>query len=364
LNESFSVLARDKRLLVFPLASFLATAGVVFSFAIPLYLSGAINDAALRNTFKSGTSVTYLLLFAFYYANYFVTIFFNSALVGAAGLFLAGGPATVGGGLRLAAKRIGRIASWTLVATTVGVVLRALERRTGRNIVAGIFGIAWSLITYLIVPVLVFEDRPVFESVDRSVALFRKAWGEELTGGLGFGLIGMLAAVPSLLFIAAGYQRHFVLGVSAALVYGLILASAGSAAKGIFTASLYRYAASGDQPAWFSSSLIEGAFAPASGAKGGRTAVGQTSAITATLLSVETIPSDTADTFLIRAQAANTVYHASYTREAVDVNFEPESWLPGTALEISEYGEWLFIKGPGAPRLCCHFFKVAAPAIR
>jgi uncharacterized protein DUF6159 len=364
LTESISVLARDKRLLLFPVLSAIATVLVTLTFLMPLYASGALENLALKDSLRHGDSATYFLLFLFYYVNYFVTVFFNSALVAAAGLFLEGVPATVNDGLRVAGNRLGRIAYWTLIASTVGWLLRAVQGRAGRagSLISGLFGIAWSLITYFIVPVIVFEDRPVFDSIDRSVTLFREAWGEEATSGVGFSLIWLLASIPAFLLVCATFRSHFMVGIGLAFFYFLFLATVGSAAKGVFTVALYRYAAHAEAPSWFSGNLIQSAFASHSGGISFGPAPDKTNpAIEALLLNVELIPSETRDTYLIRAQAGQTVYHASYRLEAVDPGFQPDSWQPGTPLKLRIYGDWLLISGPGCPQLWCHFFKVAAP---
>ena len=60
-----------------------------------------------------------------YYGNFLVGIFFNSALMGCANIRLSGGKPSVRAGLRIAFSRIGRIAAWALVAATVGIFLPA-----------------------------------------------------------------------------------------------------------------------------------------------------------------------------------------------------------------------------------------------
>ncbi len=363
LSESLGVLARDQRLLWFPVLSAITTLVVNLTFLLPLYAGGLLDDAALRHSLRHGDSATYFLLFVFYYVNYFITIFFNSALVGAAGLSLEGVPATVNDGLRMAGDRLGRIAYWTLIASTVGLLLRAFESRTGRagRFLTVLLGIAWSLLTYFIVPVLVFEDRPVFDSVDRAVALFRKAWGEEVTGGLSFGLIGLLASLPAFFVVFASFKSHSLLGLGLALSYLLFLATVSSAAKGVFTAALYRYAAHAEAPSWFSGNVIQRAFASPGGGISFHPAPHQTQpAVPASLLSVEVVSSETGNTYLIRAQAGPAVYHASYTLQAADPGFQPDSWQPGTPLQLRIHGDWLLVSGPGSPELWCHFLKEKA----
>ncbi|MGZ5365402.1 MAG: DUF6159 family protein, partial [Mycobacterium sp.] len=67
-------------------------------------------------------------------------------------------------------RRIGPILGWTLVAFTVGLVLRFLENRfpiAGR-IAVWISGAAWAIATFFVVPVIALGTGP-FRSLKRSV---------------------------------------------------------------------------------------------------------------------------------------------------------------------------------------------------
>ena len=102
-------------------------------------------------------------MFLFYLANYFVIVFFNVALVSAASSRLAGGHATINDGLEAAWQRKGRILQWAFLSATVGTFADDRERaawlgRIVRRIVIGLVGMAWTLASYFVVPVLVAED--------------------------------------------------------------------------------------------------------------------------------------------------------------------------------------------------------------
>ena len=186
-------------------------------------------------------------------------IFFTAALVGCANIRLSGGDPTVGSGLRIAAAHLHRILAWALIATTVGVVLQSLRNR--RSLLGGLLGSAlglgWTLITYLMVPVIIFEDLNMTNSIHRSAELFRKNWGEQVAGSFGFGLLNLLLLLPGLALGALLWQVDRAAGVILGVVYALILAVVTSAVTGVFTVALYRYATSGQAPAGFSADLIQ-----------------------------------------------------------------------------------------------------------
>ncbi len=256
-KESFAVLAGDAEILVFPVCSGISLLLLGASFFIPLYRDGTLREVARHK----GTWDDYAVLFAWYYLSYFVGIFFNSALMGCANMRLSGKQPTVGAGFHIASRRLGRIALWALVAATVGVALSFLRDRSNKllSIAAAGLNLAWSLITYLIVPVLLFEERGVFGSLHRSEQLFRSHWGEQVAGGFGFGLVSPLLSIPAIFLAFAFWRVDPVAGIILAAVYILILATVFSAVRGIFTVALYRYATAGAAPPGFSTHVIDGA---------------------------------------------------------------------------------------------------------
>src|SRR3546814_688572 len=90
MKASAAVLRSDKSLLVFPLLSGLCTLLVAASFLIPvgvMVIGGEHAGADLHERMSVGS---YLLMFAFYLVQYFVIIFFQTALTGVALMHLRG----------------------------------------------------------------------------------------------------------------------------------------------------------------------------------------------------------------------------------------------------------------------------------
>jgi uncharacterized protein DUF6159 len=255
-KQSAAVLMSDKALLMFPVMSAIATVLVIASFILPVFLAGTMGGMRHPNP------LTYLTWFLFYFCNYFVTIFFNCALVGAANKALSGQHASVGDGISLAMQRIGRIVMWALVAATVGIILRTLEERAGKwgRIVIALLGSAWSVLTYFIIPVIVFEDLGVGEGVKRSAALIKQTWGEGISKSITFGALTMLAFIPLVLGTVALAYVQWIVAVVFAVTYIALLATVISAMDGIFKVALYRYAAQGAATQGISPELVQGAF--------------------------------------------------------------------------------------------------------
>lgn len=266
IKASFAVLRADKELVVFPIVSTIGVLIVTASFALPMLLAGFFDSLFDGRAQVFG----FLVGFLFYIVQYFVIIFANSALVGAAMIRLRGGDPTVGDGFRIAWQHVGTILGYALVSATVGMILRWLSERgklLGR-ITSSIVGLAWNLATYLVVPVLVIEDVGPMEAVKRSASLLKKTWGEQVVGNFGVGVISGLAFVLVILlaipiFILAAMAESLALIVLLGLLFVLVLVFLGlisSTLNGIYVAAVYRYAAEGEASGFFSEEMVKGAF--------------------------------------------------------------------------------------------------------
>lgn len=264
IKASASVLRADKELMLFPILSSLATLLVLATFALPVF--------ALK-LFADGFNVFGAVIgFAFYFCQYSVIVFFNSALVAAATIRLEGGDPTFSDGIRAAKARLPAILGYAAIAATVGVLLQSLKNRDNNVIVRMIgsgLGMAWTLATFLVVPVLVNREIGPVDALKESVVLLKKTWGENAIGNVGIGaafslittfvvLLGILAT-----FLAWQASMALAIGVAAAFLIGvLVLGVTQAALGGIYSAALYRYAVSHEAPAEFRGMALESAFAP------------------------------------------------------------------------------------------------------
>ena len=92
----------------------------------------------------------------------FISTYFSVAFYALAAATIDGRPMTTGQALRHARSRVVAVALWSLVATLAGIALRALEQLpvgglAGR-VAEWVGGVAWSLASFFVVPVLALED--------------------------------------------------------------------------------------------------------------------------------------------------------------------------------------------------------------
>lgn len=269
IKQSWRVLQLDKELLIFPLLSGISTILVLASFAIPMWQVGAFEQLQ-NDPNPENNPLWYAIAFAYYFVNYFVIIFFNTALIGGAIVRLRGGDPTIGSCLTAAMNRLPQIFGWALVSATVGMILKVIESRSEKfgAIVADLIGMAWSITTFFVIPVLVVEKLGPVEAVKRSMGIMRKTWGESLGATFGMSLIGFLLCIPAFgLVIGGGYclatgMPEIGIALIIAGILGIILVSLiTSALDGIVTAALYLYAAEETMTDYFDSSQLSHAFA-------------------------------------------------------------------------------------------------------
>ena len=266
-KASAAILRSDKELLVFPLVSGIATLLVAATFMVPMFATGMYQH---MNPGDPMRPVLYLWSFLFYFVQYIVIFFFNTALVGATMIRLDGGDPTVSDGLRIARSKLIPIIGYAAIAATVGMVLRAIQERSGfiGRIVIGLIGVAWTLATSMVVPVLVSKDVGPMEAIKESAQLLKRTWGENLIGNGGVGLaFGFITLAVMLVGMALTMISATNGVVPLAILFGCmtVVAVIGvslihAALSGIYSAALYRYATEGQAPAGFDGSAMREAF--------------------------------------------------------------------------------------------------------
>ena len=272
---SYGLLWACKSLVVFPIMSGAAAIAVLASFAAPLWGTGTIEQWMSAFESESGPTgaqqaAMWVTLFAFYFASYFVIVFFNSALTACAMQFIAGQTPSVGAGLSMASKRLPQILGWAFVSALVGVLLRAIENAHEKAgaIVAMILGSAWTALTFFVVPIIVIEGDGPVGAFKKSAGVLKNTWGTALVGQFSLGLLGFLIAIPVVLVCAglgaAAWSSGSMTGVVAAVAIGAILVAivgaVNSAADVVFKAVLYNYATGKSVPQGIDTSSFAQAF--------------------------------------------------------------------------------------------------------
>jgi hypothetical protein len=276
-RRSGHVLRAHPKLLVFPLVGGLSGLAFVATLFGGLYLTGpALADPGLA---------VVAALFVAYLVETFVASFFTAALVAATRTVFDGDEPSVPRALATAWRHKLPLLAWSLVAAIVGVLIRALESEesVAAKLLAGLFAVAWSVMTYFVVPVIVFRDPSVRGMFEESARTFKQTWGESI-GAMGtvdivtalLALVGVgLGGVTFLATAGLGTVQLLATALvgGAGFVFGLLL---GKALSGIAKTALYVYATEDTAPEFFTDMDFDAVggdrsdAADRSGATGGR----------------------------------------------------------------------------------------------
>jgi hypothetical protein len=268
MGASWRVLMLDKELLLFPVLSTIATGLVALTFVVPLAQDQAwLQSGDAANEYEQ--FLAYSRLFLFYVCTYFTVVFFNASLIAAVHLRLTGKDPTLMDGIRGAWARKNELFAWTLLAATVGLILHSMKDKAKglTSLMVGAAGVAWSLVTYFVVPILVVEGKGPIEAIQESAATLKRTWGEELIGGVSYGGISFFFSLPAIAIavfgigsIVNGALLNGLLLIGVALFYVFLLSLTITTLSAIFNVAVYHYARTGTVPLGFDPALLQSAF--------------------------------------------------------------------------------------------------------
>lgn len=262
MGSCWFVLKQDRELLVFTALSGVCSLLVAATFIAPLIFYG--QGAALMQGGSFSTEAGfYAWLLLFYFCNYFVITFFNAAVVGCAILRLGNNNPTLADGFHIAGKRIWEIAGWAMLSASIGVVLRMIEERSGflGKLAAGFMGVAFTLASFLVVPVIVVEGLGPFAALKESAHYIKETWGAQVVSNISYGAIFMFFALPGvaviIISVKIGGALLFFAGVGA--LYLLLLGVIQATLYTIFQAAMYVYVRDEQVPFGFTTNMLRNA---------------------------------------------------------------------------------------------------------
>jgi hypothetical protein len=268
---SFGVIKKDRELLLFPLLAGIFSIIFIIALLFPTIISGLLAGESVAFTI-----LDYVLLFIIYLGIAFIATFFNVCVVYTAKKRFEGGDSKFGEAINFAFSKIHLIFLWSLLAATVGLILRLMDNAAEKagdagkialKILRSILGMVWSIITIFVVPAMVYHNLGPFAAIKKSVQVLRKTWGESLIRHYGLGLVqsifiilGIILAV--VLVIITLPLGGIVLGIVIVLLvlYFLAVILVFSIANSIFNTALYVFAESGQVPGGYNQEVLGNAF--------------------------------------------------------------------------------------------------------
>ncbi|MBI4327523.1 MAG: hypothetical protein HY674_20000 [Chloroflexi bacterium] len=277
-KSSVWVIARNKKLLVFPIVICACTVVIALFFIAPAVLRptgyGYVQaehwqaighsllivseDPASRSQTAVGLTPAAMAYLAFlYFMSMFTATFFNVAFYSEILAALSGEAVSIGRGLKFACTRWKSILMWSLFAGLVGLIIKALEEKfqVAGRFVARLIGLAWSVAAVFVIPVIVREEQSVnpVHTLRKSAGVLKRTWGEALIGyaGLTFGNlligVGSLALLGGALAASIVWSNFWIIAVTGAVWLLAIVAWSylTGVASQVYKGALYLYAAEG-----------------------------------------------------------------------------------------------------------------------
>lgn len=268
-KESWNILNQDKEIMWFPvisgIVSLIAVAilGVLFFFATS---GGSVDLTNFSENNVAGNVLIYACLLVYYFIMFLIVNFFQ------AGLFIVvqgrfnGQSLSFKDGINGAKERLNSIVAWSLISASVGVILQMIADKFKfvGDIVSGIFGAAWNILTYFSLPSLIIGKTGVKDSFKESASIIRKNWGETIIVnfgvGLVFGIIGFLLFALCVGIVVIAPSLIVMITVAILFIIAVtIISIISSTLSSIFKLAIYNYAKTGQIPQGFSSSVVMGA---------------------------------------------------------------------------------------------------------
>lgn len=239
---SFETINKNRTLLLFPVLSGISLVLVLLTFFGGTFFLVGDEIEVLMNDEQYGNILGLGLIFVYYLINFSVIVFFNAALIHCAIKALNGEEVSLGDGISFAFSRIDKILGWAVLSATVGTLLQMLQE-SGKigQIVASLIGIAWSIMTFFVVPVLVYENRGVFDSVRASIDMMKQKWGESLAANVSFGFFHFIGLILAVVLGFALSSIHIFLGIVVGASLALLISIVISAARTVFVAAVYNH---------------------------------------------------------------------------------------------------------------------------
>ena len=260
-----AVVRADPELMVYTFLS--AVFSIVASIAV---ITGSVGIETLTESETTSSQQDEALTVAnlgFIFVGYLIisviTVFWNAEIVASAYERLtAGTNPSFSYGIKQASKCLPQIFVWGIISGTVGLILKILESvasdekspaplRAIAGIAALVLGIAWWMVTFFVVPIIVLEKTGAIDSMKQSPRLFKETWGEDVGSHMGVGVIQVLVMLFVILVsIPLFYLGEIGVGMA---IFFLFVGIGGSVlffttVESVNRASLYYYAKTGEFP--------------------------------------------------------------------------------------------------------------------
>lgn len=263
-HEAFRFLWSDKEMLWIPLIALALQLFLIGLFVVVVCIPAGLFARGAEST-QTLTGFEYLLLFVLYVIGAFTLALAQASIAHIVYTRVRGGDATLGEGIKVALSHAGSLFVWSCITSTVGIVLRAIAERSQllMKIVVAIIGVAWSVLTYFVVPAIVIDKKSPVDAIKHSGSVFKRTWGETLVTNVSLGLaflgfyVVLIIVLVGLIVVSDGNTGIVVVGGIIFVVSLLITILLSSVLDSVLRTILYVYANEQVVPENFNRELLE-----------------------------------------------------------------------------------------------------------
>jgi hypothetical protein len=265
-KQSLMIIKHTPGLITYVVLSLLVTLAIELVAGVIIVL-----DSLFWHAITGNNIIFYAMVYVVAVILTFVTYFFATALSAHVLASFRGETSTYHDNIALARSKSGAIASYALITTTIGFILRFIEERFQLIgwIISKLLGALWSLATVFTLPVIADTNKSGFTAVKESLHLFKANWGQTIVGRVAVGGLAMLFFILIMIpvFLLISFALFPLIGPFA-LLLGLALFIIGmvalsiliSLATNILNVCLYYYAQYHAVPPAFDPALLASVF--------------------------------------------------------------------------------------------------------
>lgn len=267
---TFSILKKDKVMLLFPMLSSLFSILFIVTLIVPFVV------LSIFGITNSNEISMLLVLFFVYFGLAFLATFFNVCVVYYTKKIFNGEQVGFKDTISFGVSNLKLILYWALVSATVSVLIRILEHATRRmggvgqvisRMVLATAAMGWAVATVFVIPSIVYNKKTPFDAIKESVNTLKKTWGESLIRYAGLNIIQFIITLLGIIILGGltfvSFMINLYLGIimlTITILFVIIVSLVFQVANDIFNTALFEFAQNGKIPTGYNQKALSDAF--------------------------------------------------------------------------------------------------------
>jgi hypothetical protein len=193
----------------------------------------------------------------------FVSLYCNTSLIVCAHQRLQGKVMTLSQALHATKKHMKKLLQWAFTAMLIHMLIRHLERvRFIGPLLALGASVAWALVTYFVLPIMIFQNIGPIDAIKSARTKFTRSWRRVISVNGIIILFSVLLCAGLYLIARVAPQATsslFAVGIGIAALTFLFIITFGAALQGVVKAAMYLSVFEDVTPTCFSDDVLQNA---------------------------------------------------------------------------------------------------------